>query len=298
MAGKEAVLKKVLNLHEEAVSQRLKAICDEHGASVYAKLRVTDVLRIENSGISNEEYAYALKSHFDFLVTNSEHDPLFAVEFDGPSHDSFDQAARDIIKNRLCERFGLPLLRVRSAHLLRRYDGWDLLSWIVDVWFLQQEADRMYTNGELPYDFDFDPALIISSSNRKRRFPYWLGLDAQLKIQALQKKGVILDMVPSIYHGVDDSETHRALAFLRIDREVGVLVATAMRSQQMRLDLSEPIRGVLFNDLYHQLKAALADPSLRVPLAEIDSRVKEFASTCKILSWGGYCSPEEGVKRD
>jgi hypothetical protein len=61
------VLKKVLNLHEEAVSQRLRAICDEHGASVYVKVRVADVLPIENSGISHEEYAYALKSHFDFV---------------------------------------------------------------------------------------------------------------------------------------------------------------------------------------------------------------------------------------
>jgi Protein of unknown function (DUF2726) len=292
------VLKKVLNLHEEAVSQRLRAICDENGASVYAKVRVADVLPIENSGISNEEYSYALKSHFDFVVADSEHNPLFAVEFDGPSHDSLDQTVRDTIKNRLAERFALPLLRVRSAHLLRRYDGWDLLSWIVDVWFLREEADRMYANGELPYDFDFDPALIISSPNRKRCFPYWLGLDAQLKIQDLQKKGAVLDMVPSTYHGVDDSETHRALAFLRIDREVAVFVTTAMRSQQMRLDLSEPIRGVLFHDLYHQLMAALADPSLRVPLIEIDRVVKEFAAAYKMLSWGGYCPPEEGVKRD
>lgn len=292
------MLKKVLNLHEEAVSHRLRAICDEHGACVYAKVRVADVLPIENSGISNEEYAYALKSHFDFVVADSGHNPLFAVEFDGPSHDSRDQTARDTIKNRLAERFGLPLLRVRSSHLLRRYDGWDLLSWIVDVWFLNEEADRMYANGELPCDFDFDPAFIISSPNRSRRFPYWLGLDAQLKIQDLQRKGGVLDMVPSTYHGIDNSETHRALAFLRIDREAGVFATTAMRSQQMRLDLSEPIRGVLFHDLYHQLKAALADPSLRVPLAEIDRKVKEFAAAYKMLSWGGYCPPEEGVKRD
>lgn len=292
------MLKKVLNLHEEAVSQRLRAICDQNGAAVYAKVRVADVLPIENSGISSEEYTYALKSHFDFLVANGRQDPLFAVEFDGPSHGSPAQEVRDAIKNRLADRFGLPLLRVRSAHLLRRYDGWDLLSWIVDVWFLQEEADRMYAAGELPDDFDFDPAFIISTPQRQRRFPYWLGLDAQLKIQELHKKGAVLDFAPSTYRAVDDAENHRALAFLRIDLQSGVYVTAAMRSQRMRLDLSEPIRGVLFNDLYHQLEAALKDPSLPVPLTEIDRCVKEFTSTYKVLSWGGYAPPEEGIKRE
>jgi uncharacterized protein DUF2726 len=289
------VLKKVLNLHEEAVSQKLRSICDQNAAAVYPKVRVADVLPIENSGVSSEEYSYALKSHFDFLVVNVRQDPLFAVEFDGPSHNSPAQEVRDAIKNRLADRFGLPLLRVRSTHLLRRYDGWDLLSWIVDVWFLKEEAERMYVAGELPYDFDFDPAFIISSPQRKRRFPYWLGLDAQLKIQGLHKKGAVLDFVPSTYHAVDDGENHRALAFLRIDRQSGVFITTAMRSQRMRLDLSELVRGVLFNDLYQQLESALKDPSLRIPLTEIDRCAKEFASTYKVLSWGEYALPEEDV---
>jgi len=285
------VLKKVLNLHEEVVNERLKSACEEHGAQVYAKVRVADVLPIENSGISNEEYSFALKSHFDFLVTDGEHNPLFAVEFDGPSHESGTQVDRDAVKNRLAERFDLPLLRVRSSHLLRRYDGWDLLTWIVDVWFLQQEADRMYAEDQLPYDFDFDPAFIISSPVHKRRFPYWLGLDAQLKIQELHKGGRVIDMAPSTYQGVDKDENLRAFAFIRLDQATGVRVSAAMRSQRFRLDLSEPMRGVLFNDLLHELEQALRDSSRRVPLQQIDAEIKQFASRYKMLSWCGYAPP-------
>src|SRR5947209_12820644 len=56
--GIYSVFKKVLNLHEEAVSQKLRAMCDQYGAVVYAKIRIADILPIENSGISNEEYAF------------------------------------------------------------------------------------------------------------------------------------------------------------------------------------------------------------------------------------------------
>ena len=291
------MFKKVLNLHEEAVSQKLRAVCDQYGAVVYAKVRMADILPIENSGISHEEYAFALRSHFDFIVADTRHNPLFAVEFDGPLHESPAQAERDTIKDRLAERFNFPLLRVRSAHLLRRYDGWDLLSWIVDVWFLQKEADRLYTEGQLPDDFDFDPSLIISSPDHKRRFPYWLGLEAQLKIQELHKHGRVLDMVPSTYHAIDKENNHRALAFLRIDRESGVLVKTAMRSQQMPIDLSEPIQGVLFNDILHELQTALEDPSRRLSLERIDAEVKDFAARYEMLSRIGYDPLDEKASR-
>lgn len=286
------MLKKVLNRHEEVVSQRLKSACEEHGAQVYAKVRVADILPIENSGISRNEYSFALRSHFDFVVTDREHKPLFAVEFDGPSHDSADQATRDTTKNRLAERFGLPLLRVRSAHILRRYDGWDLLTWIIDVWFLQQEADRMFADGELPYDFDFDPAFVISSPGHKRRFPYWLGLDAQLKIQDLHKRGKILDFTPSTYEGIDKQHVRRGFAFIRLDRRTGVRARAAMRSQQFRVDLSEPMRGVLFNDLLQEIEQASQNPLLRIALEQVDAEIKTFASRHKMLSWCGHAPPK------
>ncbi len=33
-----------------------------------------------------EEYSYALKAHFDFVVVRDDTLALFAVEFDGPQH--------------------------------------------------------------------------------------------------------------------------------------------------------------------------------------------------------------------
>ena len=68
--------KKILNLSEEATHLRLREACESRGASVYPKVRVADVLPIEDSGIEPKQYEFALKAHFDFVVTDSEHNPL------------------------------------------------------------------------------------------------------------------------------------------------------------------------------------------------------------------------------
>ncbi len=75
---------------------------------------------------------------------------------------------------------------------------------MVDVWFMQKEANRMYSAGELPYNFDFEPALILSSPDKEGRFPYWLGFDAQMAIKAFYDNGQIKDPVPSIFVGYDE----------------------------------------------------------------------------------------------
>ena len=80
------MLKRLLNLPESVTDQRLREVCDDFNAKVYAKVRVADVLPIERSGIDNGHYRYALQAHFDFVVTDSADQSLFAVEFDGSGH--------------------------------------------------------------------------------------------------------------------------------------------------------------------------------------------------------------------
>jgi hypothetical protein len=79
-------------------------------------MRLADVLPIENSGISNRYYDYALRAHFDILVADDQDRPKLAIEFGGKGHDP----AKDHLKNELCERFELPLVRITSEHLHAR----------------------------------------------------------------------------------------------------------------------------------------------------------------------------------
>ena len=78
---------------------------------------------------------YALKSHFDFVVTEDEI-PIFAVEFDGPMHAQDRQRRRDMQKFKLCRRFEFPMLRITAEYLPPHlYRGYDMLTWCIESWF-------------------------------------------------------------------------------------------------------------------------------------------------------------------
>ena len=89
------------------------------------------------------DWDYAFKAHFDFVVharlaeRHATH-PLFAVEFDGPGHDTPAARARDARKNRLCLASGLPLVRVDATHLHER-DRLSLIEWLAALWAARRE---------------------------------------------------------------------------------------------------------------------------------------------------------------
>lgn len=87
------------------------------------------------------DWDYAFKSHFDFVVetaptTRYPLRPVFAVEFDGPTHVTPDAMARDLRKNRLCAASGLPLLRVGDGEIAPR-ERMTFLRWITRQWALR-----------------------------------------------------------------------------------------------------------------------------------------------------------------
>ena len=130
------MLKRLLNSPERITYGRLCEVCARHAAEVYAKVRLADVLPIENSGLSDSLYRFALQSHYDFVITGKDHVPLFAVEFDGPQHEDAPQIERDIQKNELSHRFHLPLLRVNAKDLHRTELRLDRLTELIEQWFV------------------------------------------------------------------------------------------------------------------------------------------------------------------
>ncbi len=84
------------------------------------------------------DWNFAFKSHFDFVVhaplgeRHATH-PLFAVEFDGPTHSTPSARSRDVRKNRLCLASGLPLVRVDTTFLHER-ERLSLIEWLATLW--------------------------------------------------------------------------------------------------------------------------------------------------------------------
>jgi hypothetical protein len=189
-------------------------------------MRVADVLDIEGSGVSSELYSYALKSHFDFTVVNDAHEPLFAVEFDGPHHQGEAAAKADRKKNAVCEAMGFPLARVRDEHLFRKARGIDYLTWLAEVFFAYQALVRAQDSGQFPEDEPLDPMMFMSMPNLPGRFPLFISARARGKLQRLYEEGVVTSAVPDHFRGYDFDGTAAALNAV-VTSDGGIILNTS-----------------------------------------------------------------------
>jgi len=190
-------LKRPVNHYEEQTNERLRNVCEPHGVRVYVKVRLADVVPIERSGISDFEYSYAMRAHLDFLVVDPNFDPLFAVEFDGPVHQTPEQQTRDDLKNLLCKRFSLPLLRIDSRSLEPRYYDMDLLSWLVGVVLSRRQSSQMFEVGQLTADeAAVDPTVCAL---------YVISYPARKRLIHLSEQGLVASRYPPFVAGSDSN---------------------------------------------------------------------------------------------
>lgn len=151
--GRIMYLKKIENKQEGRTREILNDIARKYEAEVFPKVRVADVLEIANSGLSNDEYSYALKAHFDYVVVNKDSMPEFVVEFDGLQH-RYDASAiyKDKLKNNICRKLEMPLLRITSQYFEKIGKFPTILSWVSELHFLQKIFYDAQDKGEIPSD--------------------------------------------------------------------------------------------------------------------------------------------------
>lgn len=189
-------LKHLVNRYEKQTNDSLRQVCAPYGIQVFVKVRLADVLPIEGSGIADSGYSYAMKSHLDFVAVNAAFYPIFAVEFDGPAHQLAKQRSRDDLKNRLCRRFRLPLLRIDTRYLDRRYNDMDLLSWLTGVVLSRRETREMLAAG--------GPALEVAGVDPVCCAPFVISLSARRRLGTLSAEGVV-DRFPTWVTGADEN---------------------------------------------------------------------------------------------
>jgi hypothetical protein len=142
----------LVNGHEVNTDNALERAAAASGYRIAPNVRVADVLPIYGSCLSSTEYSYALRSHFDWVVTEDEERiPQFAVEFDGSSHDTHEAAARDDLKDPIATQFGFPLLRIDGT-FLRRVQKRPLLEILVEAWKAWRAFMDAQVAGEIAWD--------------------------------------------------------------------------------------------------------------------------------------------------
>jgi hypothetical protein len=247
-------LGQIVNLNEEKTFRELEDLGSQFGYRVYPKMRVADVLPIDKQPLPRDLYSFALMAHFDFVATDADHHPLFAVEFDGPSHISERQQGRDSKKDRLCESFEFPLLRINSRHLTKRYNKMSLLRWIVSAWELQQGFSEAQSRGTIPIDEPFDPIFLFHSGKTlEERYPHWISLSGRLHIQKLHKQGRLPYRGSCGIYFTDPIDNYHGIEWIDVAERRLVFVKIGMKKQNFPLylgDLFDELMSVL---LYEKL---------------------------------------------
>jgi Protein of unknown function (DUF2726) len=171
--------KPIFNKGERAVFEIAQVTASELGNEVFAKVRVADILPIKFGRISDELYSYALKAHFDFVISH-DNIPTMAIEFDGSGHDPHN----DKKKGQICDKFEFPLVRVTNHHLKSSNFEDNAVSFLMHQLGCVDHFLDKYGND--PYE-PFDPAFYLAVPGKTRSFPFayslrwWNRLGKRLK---------------------------------------------------------------------------------------------------------------------
>jgi hypothetical protein len=278
-------MKRLLNRSEEDTLKELNLVTSRYGLQVHTKVRMADVCPIEGRGIPDDLYKYALMAHFDFLVTNEEYIPQFAVEFDGSSHETPTAKIRDAKKDAICRTFKFPLLRVKINYLPKIYNSLSLIEWIIDVYYMEQAFYEAQEKGQVPYDEPFDPFFIYSTGTDgdKKRFPYWISRDAILAIRKFHSQGKIALPGTSGFIGEDSDGKMRGIEFLPVNDTHGILVKLSMQSQLFPGSFTDLLGELLVIFAYEKIQEYLIFGSGLIPLTVIDRVAKLYQTEFKML---------------
>lgn len=170
-------IQKISNTSEIYTFTELSKGLEGSDLLIFPKIAIKDVVTQEQKGELKKALRNTLNnSHFDIVVTDKHHIPVFAVEFDGPHHSVYERTIRsDIRKNRICQIAKLPLIRVSDEHLTQ-YDSISIVQFIAyrhRMWrehyqkILKELTEKFenladdeykYFKGEGRFSSDFDPS--------------------------------------------------------------------------------------------------------------------------------------------
>jgi len=122
---------RLLNTSEHYTEQALRKVLEGTRFRVFAQLPLNKVIQLEKGeSLPRGEKTLLANSELDFIIYDENSEPQFAIEFDGVAHQYEEQKQRDVRKNRICQRAGLPLLRVND-NFLEEHDKITMLEFIV-----------------------------------------------------------------------------------------------------------------------------------------------------------------------
>lgn len=281
------VVDSLLNCSEKTVMRELEKIASDNAMRIFAKPRLSDVIQKDSTHLTNREFDFYTRSHCDFVVADPDARPVMVVEYDGPLHRlSAEQKERDVIKNELCRRAGLGLLRINDNYVTKIYRGMTVLRWIIEVTELEKAFNAAQEGGRIPWDEPFDPTF-LEPAGSGGRFPYWLGAAAT---QSFHKFfGTLNRDIPKGLNGVlgqDENGAARRLSCLYFGDQI-LWTTTGIRKQDLQFpdyDLLDEINTCELGILLKRFRRGLVHAS------SVDEFRPIFEHFCKGYNAHPSCS--------
>jgi hypothetical protein len=266
----------LVNDGEFKTDEALREAAEALGYGVHTKVRVADALSIDRSGLSDEQYGYALRSHFDWVVTELETTrPEFAVEFDGESHAEARVRHRDTLKDEICDRLGLPLLRIDRAGF-RPTIHRTVIGYLVESWHLWRGFCEAQENGTIPLDEVFEPWAFVENVDEHGNFD-WRDMAAPVRrmIARLGGSGTLATPIPfHAYRSSRPEDPHHVEAFAWVYTANGQVVVGHVRIRAysfpavLDMDLADDLAhldlGAKLSRLTEGDASVLEDPAIAV----------------------------------
>jgi hypothetical protein len=265
------MLKKLSNRGEAFVHGLLAPPTERHGADVYRKVRIADVVDIDKLN-SRELGRFGLMGHFDFVITDGDHRPQFAIEFDGNGHDD----KNDHLKDEICRRASLALFRLNSSSSQVKIKQVSFVAYLVDVWFFGREFERMQARGELSPDEPFMMSGFLKPTAKNifdTEFDFTF--DAMARLRKLLNSGNPLEHLNASSismkgpHGEYAAFAHYGGFFGRFRIAIHIIGWGAFDDFSASRELSEFCHALAYHDLCKEIEAANLDGRLGRPARDI-----------------------------
>lgn len=187
-----AVRRLLVNRYEAAADQLLRKLAEPEDR-LLLKVGLKDALDLDRiPDLTSRERSYGLMAHLDFVMVDAESTPRFAVELDGRQHmrDRTTQQ-RDAMKDALCERARLPLLRIGSD--FARVEGrWRVLDYLIAAYYRSEAFYKMQLDGSIPPDEPFYMGSFLVRDERGRLSFDGLDMPAISHLRELHEEGRLL----------------------------------------------------------------------------------------------------------
>lgn len=160
----------LFSLGEENTFRILDEYFRDSAFVIYKEVALSRVVDASRQELSPREWSYYRQASLDFVIcpAHPPHPWELAIEFDSAYHDNAEQKARDDLKNTICVGAGLPLIRIRSDHVLKR-DGTPFLKYMLDLYFGEKAVQERVEQGALSPEEEFFPGTEFDGTTKLRK---------------------------------------------------------------------------------------------------------------------------------